>query len=239
VETRRRRLIVNADDLGMSTGINQGIIEAHEHGVVRSASLMVRWPLAEEAGAYASRQHQLSVGLHLDLGEWALQHGEWVELYRVLPLDDPRAVRTEAGRQLERFREMVGRDPTHLDSHQHVHRNEPVREAMVGMARALGVPLRECTPGINYCGDFYGQNAQQKHMPGALTVASLLAVVRALPAGTTELGCHPGYSHELDNPYGAERDEELRVLTDPKLPALLEAEEIELCSFAEFAGEVP
>ena len=47
-----RRLIVNADDFGQSPGVNRGIIEAHQHGIVTSASLMVSWPAAAEAAAY-------------------------------------------------------------------------------------------------------------------------------------------------------------------------------------------
>ena len=43
------RLIVNADDFGLCAGVNQGIIEAHERGIVTSASLMVRYPAAEAA----------------------------------------------------------------------------------------------------------------------------------------------------------------------------------------------
>ena len=48
-----RALIVNADDLGRSSGINRGIGIAHERGIVTSASLMVRLPAAREAAAYA------------------------------------------------------------------------------------------------------------------------------------------------------------------------------------------
>ena len=44
-----RRLIMNADDFGISPGVNAGIIEAHERGIVTSASLMVRWPDAVAA----------------------------------------------------------------------------------------------------------------------------------------------------------------------------------------------
>jgi len=54
--TANKYLIVNADDFGQSTGINRGIIEAHERGVVTSASLMVRWPAAIDAAQYA-REH--------------------------------------------------------------------------------------------------------------------------------------------------------------------------------------
>jgi hypothetical protein len=48
-----RLLIVNADDLGCSRGVNRGIIEAHERGIVTSASLMVNRPAASEAAEYA------------------------------------------------------------------------------------------------------------------------------------------------------------------------------------------
>ncbi len=64
----RRYLIVNADDFGLSFGVNRGIIEAFEHGVVTSASLMVNWIGAAEAAAYARQHPTLSLGLHIDLG---------------------------------------------------------------------------------------------------------------------------------------------------------------------------
>src|SRR5437762_1183195 len=116
-----RFLIVNADDFGLSAGVNRGIIEAHERGIVTSASLMVRWPAVAAAAAYAREHPALGVGLHLDLGEWEYSNGDWVARYEVVPLDDAAAVAAEAGRQLAAFRGLMGRDPDHLDSHQHVH----------------------------------------------------------------------------------------------------------------------
>ncbi len=47
----KRALIVNADDFGQSFGVNRGIMEAHQRGIVISASPMVRWPAAREAAA--------------------------------------------------------------------------------------------------------------------------------------------------------------------------------------------
>src|SRR5919199_1733575 len=116
-----RALIVNADDFGLSPGINAGVAAAHERGIVTSASLMVRWPAAGEAAAYARAHPALSLGLHVDLGEWAYRDGAWVQLYQVVPEDDRAAVAEELSRQLAAFRALVGRHPTHLDSHQHVH----------------------------------------------------------------------------------------------------------------------
>ena len=56
----QRVLIVNANDFGRSPGVNQGVTWAYEPGVVTSATLMVRWPAAVEAAAYA-RRSSLSV----------------------------------------------------------------------------------------------------------------------------------------------------------------------------------
>src|SRR5918994_7702206 len=65
-------LIVNADDFGYTRGVNRGIVEAHEHGIVTSASLMVKQRAAEEAAAYARSHTQLSLGLHIELRRWRL-----------------------------------------------------------------------------------------------------------------------------------------------------------------------
>src|SRR6516225_220913 len=87
-----RSLIVNADDFGQSPGVNRGIIEAHERGIVTSASLMVRWPAARAAASYARRHLKLSVGLHFDFAEWACENGNWRPLYEVVPQNDVPAV---------------------------------------------------------------------------------------------------------------------------------------------------
>src|ERR671917_44151 len=100
----KRYLIVNADDFGRSPGVNRGIAEAHERGIVTSASLMVRWPAAAEAAAYGREHPNLGLGLHLDLGEWAYHDGNWVPVYGVVPADDAAAVAEEVARQLAVFR---------------------------------------------------------------------------------------------------------------------------------------
>lgn len=91
IATGTRHLIVNADDFGQSLGVNRGIIEAHERGIVTSASLMVRSPAAADAAAYSARRPKLSLGLHLDLGEWSYRGNRWVPLYEVVRVDDAEA----------------------------------------------------------------------------------------------------------------------------------------------------
>jgi predicted glycoside hydrolase/deacetylase ChbG (UPF0249 family) len=222
-------VIVNADDFGQSRGVNAGIIEAHERGFVTSASLMVRWPAAAEAAAYARSHPRLAVGLHLDLGEWACLDGTWVARYEVVPPDDAAAVAGEVARQLAAFRDLMGRDPTHIDSHQHVHRGEPAKSPAVELARRAGVPLRGCTPGIHYCGGFYGQATDGTLLPEILTPDGLIRILAELPPGVSELGCHPGRGDDLDTTYLSAR--EVAVLCAAQVRSALNELGIELRSF--------
>jgi chitin disaccharide deacetylase len=209
-----RRLIVTADDFGRSPGINRGIVEAFENGIVTSASLMVRWPAAEEAAEYARRCVELAVGLHVDLGEWRYRDGAWEPVYKVVSPDENEEVEAEVVRQLERFRELVGHDPTHVASHQHVHRSDPVRAVLSRFAKHLRVPLRTVTPGIRYRGDFHAQTAKGEPVPDGVSVASLISILASLPDGTTALVCHPGRANDADSVYAVEASQEVETLCD-------------------------
>ena len=138
-----RWLIVNADDLGLSAGVNAGIVEAHERGIVTSASLMVRADAAAGGGRArprASRARRRSAPRPRRVGYEA---AEWRVAYERCAPDDPAAVEAECRGQLGAFRELIGRDPTHLDSHQHVHMSEPVAAVAARLAAELEVPLRD------------------------------------------------------------------------------------------------
>ncbi len=230
--TDRRYLIVNADDFGLSPGVNRGIIRAHERGIVTSTSLMVRGPAAGAAAAYARAHPAFSVGLHIDLGEWIFDNQDWRPAYEVVSPDNADAVAGEVARQLDDFRRLLNRDPDHLDSHQHVHRAEPVLSIVRRVAEELRVPLRGDDPVIRYCGSFYGQSDKGYPYPEGITVAALRKILHALPAGFTELGCHPGDGTDVDSVYCLERTSECRTLCDPRIGAAIRSEGIELCSFS-------
>jgi chitin disaccharide deacetylase len=219
-----RILIVNADDFGRSPGINQGIIRAHEEGIVTSASLMVRYPAAKEAARYAPEHPELAVGLHVDLGEWTRTGEEWTTVYKLEETAE------EVERQLDLFRELVGREPTHLDSHQHVHRSDPARTICSELASRLDIPLRHFSS-IRYVGDYYGQAADGTPLDGSISVDGLMAILHELPDGATELACHPGVGRDYESPYIEEREVEVEALCDPRIRAVLRDEGIELRSF--------
>jgi chitin disaccharide deacetylase len=222
---------VNADDFGQSPGVNRGIIDAHERGIVSSASLMVRWPAATEAASYARSHPALGVGLHIDFHEWTYERGRWRPLYEVVSLEALDAVQAETMRQLETFRRLVGRDPTHLDSHQHTHLTKALRPFFIELAGKLGVPLRRCTPDVRYCGDFYGQDGQGRSYSELISPTALIRVLARLRPGFTELGCHPGYPVGLRSMYRRERAREVKALCDPKVRDAVVRYGIALCSF--------
>ncbi len=234
-----RRLIVNADDFGRSSGINRGIIRSRENGIVTSTSLMVRWPAAEAAAEYARQHPALSVGLHVDLSEWSYVGDEWRRIYEVVPVDDADAVAKEIAHQLNLFRKLTGREPSHLDSHQHVHRSEPVLSALRGVAEQLAAPLRSIDSRVRYNGAFYGQSNIGDSHPIGISVDGLIQSIRSLPPGVTELGCHPGDGDDIESMYRAERLVESQTLCDPRVGAAIEEESVILCSFLDYCDGVP
>ena len=131
------------------------------------------------------------------------------------------AVEAECRAQLDAFRRLLDRDPTHLDSHQHAHMNEPVTSVADRLAAELGVPLR-ARGGIRYEGGFYGQTGKGEPVPDAISVASLTQTLSSIPAGWTELSCHPGLGMGEESSYGREREAEVRALCDPRVREAIE-----------------
>lgn len=209
-------LVVNADDFGQSPEVTDGVLTAHRDGIVTSTSLMVRWPSAADAAVAARACPHLSLGLHVDLGEWRWDAGQWRPVYEVVDPGDANSVRAEFARQLDRFRALVGRDPTHLDSHQHVHRRAPVREVVLAAGRALGIPVRHSSP-WTYVGDFYGQSDEGLPLPALLTEDHLIRILERLTPGRWELTCHPAAAPVPEAMYAQERVRELAILTAPRV----------------------
>lgn len=231
-------LIVNADDFGLSGGINAGIVQAHEQGIVSSATLMVHGAAAAEAAAYARAHPSLGLGLHVDLWESALRHGEWVRIYQRCE-ETIEAVHAEVQQQLRRFQDLVGRNPDHLDSHQHVHRSPPADEVLATIAASLRLPVRDAG-GFDYLGGFYGQDGHGDAYPEGTTPERLIELIAGLARGrVTELSCHPADIAE-DDPLGgtmyrAGRNVERRTLMHPDVRRRVAQGDVKLGRFADFA----
>jgi predicted glycoside hydrolase/deacetylase ChbG (UPF0249 family) len=220
-------LIVNADDLGYDPEIDRGILEAHAHGIVTAASVMVDTPFAERALGEAPAS--LDLGLHV-----------------VVPADAAQSrVEEEIARQLARFASLRGTRPTHLDSHRHVHASPGVEEAFATAAARERLPLRAID----------GSMRERLRGRGAATTSAflgdagvfpywtperLLAAVAALPAGSVELMCHPGYapSHARTR-FGREREVERAALCAPAVREAVTRAGATLGTFADVASSSP
>ncbi len=151
----QRRLIVNADDFGISPGVNAGIVDAHRHGLVTGASLMANLPSADDALTRAAACPELRLGLHLTLTTGRpLSRPEAVgtlvdadgcffvlgELLARLWLGKVRSDHLE--RELDAqiaWAFARGIRPDHLDSHHHVHTHPRVAGPVVALAKRHGI----------------------------------------------------------------------------------------------------
>ena len=220
-------LIVNADDFGASAGINRGILECHTGGVLTSTSLMVTGRAVHEAVGLSREHPELAVGLHFDVCG---------EDEREFDTENVAAVRDEFRRQLDEFHHLMGRLPTHVDSHRHVHREEHLMPVFREMVAPLGVPLRDDRR-VKFVGGFYAQWEWQVTNLEYVSVPFLQRLLQEeVFDGWTEVSCHPGYrSLGYASVYLAEREEEVRTLTDARVRHTIDELGIQLVSYADYA----
>ena len=249
-----KRLIVNADDLGYGQGVNAGVLRAHREGIVTSATLMTNAPGSEQAARLARDAPSLDVGVHLVLTFGRpLSAPETVSsligsdgtFCRPRDVMGTGRIRTDEAlrefrAQYARARELLGRHPSHVDSHHWMEQDPAVLDAFVAIAAETGAAARCLTPVIRdrlraagvRTSDAYRRDFQHE---GHIDVESLLAVIGSLGDGITELGCHPG---EADpdllrrSSYARERPVELATLTDPAVRARIARLGIDLVTFA-------
>jgi chitin disaccharide deacetylase len=212
-----KSLIVNGDDFGAGKGINRGVIEAHERGILTSTSLMVDAAASAEAARLAGRHPALGMGLHVDLR----------------PAVDPRGLEHEIERQLTRFVELTGRQPTHLDSHHYAHRDPELLQAFLAVAERHSLPLRDHCE-VRHISTFYARSNGQPQLERVGPDALAQILTTEVEDGFNELCCHPAYvDEELASSYTFERQAELETLCDPAVAALVRATDIRLVTFSQ------
>jgi hopanoid biosynthesis associated protein HpnK len=154
-----RRLIVNADDFGLTSGVNRAIIEAHTHGIVTSTTLMACGPKFHEAVDLASRIPHLSVGCHVLLVDASpVLELQQVSSFAIANSGAPKfrdsllsfaalavtrrlnedEIEAEITAQIQKLR-AAGIQVSHLDSHKHTHMFPAVFRPMLRAAKKCGV----------------------------------------------------------------------------------------------------
>ncbi len=244
------KLIVNADDFGYSKGVNLGVVEAHQHGIVSSATMMVNMTGLEHAVRLAREHPTLGIGIHLVLTcgkpvhlqvpSLTTEDGRFPtcqELFSTARTDE---VEQEFTAQIERFL-ATGLTPTHLDSHHHVHAHEAILPVVLRLAERYKLPVRNWAlhqdqaivdsrilTTERFSAQFYGDD---------LSVEGLCNLLVSLEGcQTAEIMCHPAYLDEellTGSSYARQRARELQILTDSSVREFLRLREIELATFNE------
>ncbi len=283
-----RRLIVNADDFGLTAGVNRAIIEGSRAGIVTSATIMANASAYEEAATLAKATANLHSGCHVVLIDGqpitsdagSLINGsnrfrsslkEFARAAVSNKLSSPE-IQKETEAQIHRI-QSAGITVTHVDSHKHTHMFPQVLRPLLRAAKALGVyavrnpfePLRAWplagtlgAPGMwlrcagvmsfqLFAPEFHKAVREEAMYTtdgtvgiaatGMLNQKTLSAILTALPEGTWELVCHPGYFDDDLRAAGTRllksREIELEALTSAETKSLLKRQNIQLMSYAE------
>lgn len=253
-----KRLIVNADDFGLTDGVSAGIVEAIRKGIVTSTTAMVAVPGADANLARWAPAIPARVGLHLQLtGGLPCSplskvpslldgQGQFPRSRKGLGPIEPGEVGLEWQAQFARLRQW-GVEPSHLDSHHHVHHLRPALTAFADLAKAEGKPARSgplaVAHALRTAGIRHADYLDTRWYDGELTADRLVQTVfqafdRIGGQGTVELMCHPGYADgalAALSHYIEKREQELAVLCAGEVAERLEAFGIRLISYAEFA----
>lgn len=282
-----RRLIINADDFGLTSGVNRAIREAGSRGAITSATMMANAPAFAEAAEIAMGLSSLKTGCHVVLIDGQPLEDGLPSLtcdgrFRSSLKDFARAaigkklapdeIERETSAQIRKI-QAQGITVTHVDSHKHTHMFPQVLRPVVRAARACGIgairnpfeqvrawPLGStmATPGMwlrcagvftfkMFAGRFRAIIREEGMtstdgtvgiaVTGKLDQKALLAVLDALPEGTWELVCHPGYADSDLRAAGtrlvASRQVELEALSSRETKERIESRGIELISYAD------
>ena len=286
-----KNLIVNADDLGWTHGVNRGILEAFHKGIVTSTSLLANGEAFAGGVELTRSAPNLGVGVHLNLSDGApLARRDEVESLldergmfkggpesllvrlarRGLALEE---VEVEWEAQIQRVQK-AGIEPTHLDGHKHVHMLPGLFEIALKLAKRHGIGSIRVSLETSTLRAALASGSSQKTsvvmkqgmqarglkllaraaremaekagiatadyfcgiaQTGEFTKEGVLRLLKALPEGTTELMCHPGYADEKLKKSATRlqqsRQKELDILTDTEVRKNVASEGIRLIDY--------
>ena len=283
-----RRLIINADDFGLTAGVNRAIAEANRSGVLTSATMMANAQAFDQAAAQARSQPSLRTGCHVVLIDGdpvsanlptltngssrfrtSLKQFALAAVRRQISADE---IQRETEAQIRKI-QSLGITLTHVDSHKHTHMFPHVLRPVLRAAKSCGIkavrnpfePFRAwprgavmAAPGLwlrsagvtafqMFAAQFRRTLKEEgmRSTDGTVGIAAtgmldqrmLLQILKALPEGTWEMVCHPGYSDVELKAAGtrltASREIELAALTSRETKDALARQKIQLISYAE------
>ncbi|ENK2110323.1 MULTISPECIES: chitin disaccharide deacetylase [Vibrio] len=243
------KVIFNADDFGLTRGVNNGIVKAHRQGVVHSTTMMVGMDAEQHALELARHNPDLKVGVHLrftagvpitkhrNLTNGRAHFINYDELWSKQDFET-QVVYDEAKAQVEHFLSL-GLELSHLDSHHHAHTHPQILPVIKEVANEYRVPLRGtglCQESMTiryiFTDEFYDQK---------VSLDGLMAHLLSLKADydLVEVMCHPAEADQaliLKSGYVLQRELELQVLTSPILKEQLAHHGITVTDYSELVS---
>lgn len=240
-----KKFIFNADDLGASEKVNQGIFQCARAGIVKSASLMITSPISQETYRQAV-VHNISVGLHLNVtGEGSFltnstlfgKTGKINHAFKnSLPLENTeiKIILVELQKQLDLFIKLFEKSPDHINFHHPLYKIPNFTKPFADFVKKTSLPTRwfndlskyGCkTPDRTDFG-FFDQNS--------LTLENIIKLIGDSPNGVIEFILHPGlYDSNSTSSYNQEREFQVKILTNPQLLTYIKKMDYKITSFNE------
>lgn len=245
------KLIMNADDFGLSKGVNFGIIDAYENGLVRSTTMMAGGLAFDHAVGLHKKYPDLKIGVHLTLTSGkSLGSGyktitdEGRNFHKLGYVEenidkfDVKEIENEYELQINKIID-AGIKPDHFDSHHHTHNLPRVIDMTLKLARKYGVKIRiqdhnkkllESEFNDIKTTDYY---SEEFYAAGA-TAENLKKIILENSRGSLEIMCHPAFADFgllSQSSYNTKRAEEHNVITSLEMQEFVKENNIEICSF--------
>jgi len=249
------KLIVNADDFGYTPGVTSGIVRAHREGIVTATTMMANAPDTPGAGRAARATPSLDVGVHLvttygkplsaadKVPSLLTAAGTFPRVSDLLRTGAPKADETlvEYRAQYRRVRDLIGREPTHLDTHHWVHDMPALEEAVLALAKETGAAARTHDgrqrarfrdAGVRTPDRF----VREFQHTGSIHLEAMLDLLERLAeeGGVIELMTHPADVDDAllkGSSYAEERGVEIDTLTHPLVRDAVKRLGIELVDY--------
>lgn len=240
-----KKLIVNADDFGISEGASIGILMAHADGILTSTTCMMNMPFAQFALKQAEKFPKLGVGIHLVLTvgrplvdgakSFTDKDGNFIRP-KDYPDHQPHADKEELYRewkaQMELFIKTAGKKPTHIDSHHHTHLIPAHHEVVIKLAKEYDLPIRQREQILDTyqyvrCADqMYDERITYDFMTSELDTDEEIL----------EYMCHPALIDQRlydMSSYCLARMKELELIRSPEMKDFISKNKIELINYSD------
>lgn len=246
-------LIINADDLGVTAGVNQAILLCMRRGIVSSTSLMVNQDGTDAAIQYLRSGLIPRTGVHLcisagrpllpssQIPSLVDKHGFFQRPSRFGEINDPLHIEREFEAQVEKVLGS-GVSISHLDTHHHIQRYPVVLEALITVAHRYDLPVRHLDPAMreqlrergvatpdHFCGEWIGPAVSWENL------YQMILGARDQGHQVVELMTHPGFADfalQTRSSYVVERQKELAILCAPETRDWLKSEGVTLCNYS-------